>query len=100
MRTIKRINLHLDQWNSRVESEQDEDGKQLSKEELDQSVGIAIGLELAKSIVAKDDFIGVAKEFFAWFNKHYPNPSNHPNHPWCKMGESLCNLDLSEANNE
>ena len=25
--------------------------------------------------------------FFAWFNRNYPFPSNHPKHPWIKLGE-------------
>jgi hypothetical protein len=27
-----------------------------------------------------------AREFFAWFNKAYPEPSNHPDHEWSRLG--------------
>jgi hypothetical protein len=30
-----------------------------------------------------------ASAFFGWFNKHYPEPSSHDNHPWCRLGEWL-----------
>ena len=30
-----------------------------------------------------------AANFFAWYNKHYPEPSSHPHHPWCVLGVSL-----------
>ena len=32
-------------------------------------------------------------EFFAWYNKTYQqHPSNHPDHPWCKLGQVLHDL--------
>jgi hypothetical protein len=30
--------------------------------------------------------IHAAEEFFDWFNKTYQQPSNHDEHPWCKLG--------------
>lgn len=30
-----------------------------------------------------------AANFFAWYNKYYPEPSSHPHHPWCVLGASL-----------
>jgi len=30
-----------------------------------------------------------AANFFAWYNKYYPEPSSHPHHPWCVLGVSL-----------
>lgn len=45
-------------------------------------------------VITKDGFVEVAKEFFGWFNKTYPNQcSNHSEHPWIKMGEAIANLE-------
>ena len=30
-----------------------------------------------------------AANFFAWFNKYYPEPSSHPQHEWCVLGVAL-----------
>ena len=30
-----------------------------------------------------------AGEFFSWYNKTYQFPSNHPDHPWCRLGAVL-----------
>lgn len=30
-----------------------------------------------------------AANFFAWYNKYYPEPSSHPLHPWCILGAIL-----------
>jgi hypothetical protein len=30
-----------------------------------------------------------ASNFFAWFNRHYPAPSNHPDHEWNQLGAAL-----------
>lgn len=27
-----------------------------------------------------------ALAFFGWFNCHYPEPSQHETHPWCRLG--------------
>lgn len=27
-----------------------------------------------------------AAEFFSWFNRTYPAPSTHEDHPWCRLG--------------
>lgn len=31
----------------------------------------------------------VARDFFAWFNRHYPAPSSHPDHEWNRLGVAL-----------
>lgn len=33
-----------------------------------------------------------ARNFFSWFNKHYPAPSNHPDHEWNRLGSKLAEL--------
>ena len=60
------------------------------------AIPIILGMNFEPGkVVRKDDFVEVAKEFFGWFNKTYPNQcSNHADHPWCKMGEAICNLEL------
>lgn len=30
-----------------------------------------------------------ASSFFGWFNRHYPSPSNHYDHPWNQLGLAL-----------
>ena len=30
-----------------------------------------------------------AANFFAWYNKYYPEPSSHPRHPWRVLGVLL-----------
>lgn len=30
-----------------------------------------------------------ARNFFAWFNSHYPAPSIHPDHEWNRLGLAL-----------
>lgn len=37
-----------------------------------------------------------ARSFFAWFNKNYPEPSNHPDHPWCVAGVKLRKIVVSD----
>jgi len=33
-----------------------------------------------------DEIINAMCDFFSWFNKTYPAPSNNDNHPWNKAG--------------
>lgn len=34
-----------------------------------------------------------AASFFGWFNKHYPSPSNHHEHPWNRIGLALIDAE-------
>ncbi|MEI7866817.1 MAG: hypothetical protein WCI11_02915 [Candidatus Methylumidiphilus sp.] len=47
-------------------------------------------LEISASRLAHLELVEKeAAIFFAWFNRNYPFPSNHINHPWIKLGEAL-----------
>lgn len=36
-------------------------------------------------------------DFFAWYNRTYQTePSIHPEHPWCRLGEVLVELSQQE----
>ena len=43
---------------------------------------------MAENAVAKE-IVNAAAAFFGWFNKHYPPPSQHPDHEWCRLGAAL-----------
>lgn len=32
-----------------------------------------------------------ARDFFGWFNRHYPAPSTNPDHEWNRLGVVLAN---------
>ena len=32
-----------------------------------------------------------ARDFFGWFNRHYPAPSTNPDHEWNRLGVALVN---------
>ena len=32
-----------------------------------------------------------ARDFFGWFNRHYPAPSTNPDHEWNRLGVALAN---------
>lgn len=38
-----------------------------------------------------------AANFFAWYNKYYPEPSSHPHHPWCVLGVLLAHRENDSA---
>lgn len=47
--------------------------------------------------ISKIELLNASIEFFSWYNKTYQNqPSNHPDHPWCKLGKIISNLNESE----
>lgn len=44
------------------------------------------------------DLLNAARAFFAWYNRTHPTqPSNNPDHPWCKLGSALAALDAAPA---
>lgn len=38
------------------------------------------------------DTLEAASAFFAWFNRHYPEPSAHAEHPWCTLDRHLATI--------
>lgn len=32
-----------------------------------------------------------ARDFFGWFNRHYPTSSTNPDHEWNRLGVALAN---------
>jgi len=60
-----------------------------------------LGINMASSNVTvsiKDteafvDLLTASADFFGWYNKTYQQqPSNHEDHPWCKLGDVLHRL--------
>jgi hypothetical protein len=37
----------------------------------------------------RDTLLLDAGEFVAWFARYYPEPSQHPDHPWCIINARL-----------
>ena len=52
--------------------------------------------QITVSVKDTETFVELLKasfEFFEWYNKTYQQqPSNHPDHPWCKLGQVLNEL--------
>lgn len=45
---------------------------------------------LASAEDVAPSLLKASREFFAWYNKtHQYQPSCHPEHPWCKLGQVL-----------
>lgn len=38
---------------------------------------------------SRDTLLLDLADFFAWFNRTYPEPSAHPDHLWCIVGDRL-----------
>ena len=45
--------------------------------------------EIEKLRAERDTLLLDAHEFVRWFNAHYPDPSTHPDHPWCVINDRL-----------
>jgi len=41
------------------------------------------------AIAERDTLLADLSDFVKWFNKTYPAPSNHPDHPWSVAVERL-----------
>lgn len=37
----------------------------------------------------RDTLLLDARDFLRWFNRHYPEPSGHPDHPWRQISDRL-----------
>lgn len=46
-------------------------------------------IELMTENAAAKQVVQAAADFFGWFNKHYPEPSRHPDHEWNKLAMAL-----------
>jgi hypothetical protein len=45
--------------------------------------------EVERLRAERDTLLLDAREFVRWFNRHYPDPSRHPDHPWCEINNRL-----------
>ena len=45
--------------------------------------------EVERLRAERDTLLLDAREFVRWFNAHYPDPSSHPDHPWCVINDRL-----------
>jgi hypothetical protein len=43
----------------------------------------------ASLLIQAGNAVQAAGNFFAWFNRHYPAPSLHPDHEWNRLGLAL-----------
>jgi hypothetical protein len=50
---------------------------------------IALRAEVERLRAERDTLLLDAREFVRWFNRHYPDPSRHPDHPWCEINNRL-----------
>lgn len=51
-------------------------------------------IKLEREIERLEKVDKAAFDFFAWYNRHYPEtPSVHPDHPWCRLGKILMEAD-------
>jgi hypothetical protein len=37
----------------------------------------------------RDTLLLDARDFLRWFNRHHPDPSSNPDHPWCALNDRL-----------
>jgi hypothetical protein len=59
------------------------------------AVNVTVSIKDTEAFV---DLLEASSEFFAWYNKTYQNqPSNHPDHAWCKLGLVLQSLTDTES---
>jgi hypothetical protein len=56
----------------------------VDREVIDQAAA-----EIERLRAERDTLLLDAREFVRWFNRHYPDPSRHPDHPWCEINNRL-----------
>ncbi len=49
----------------------------------------AVVAEVEKLRAARDTLLLDAADFLRWFDRHYPDPSSNPDHPWCVINDRL-----------
>lgn len=52
---------------------------------------LADQIEQERALV--QEIIHASKDFFSWFNRHYPEPSMSEDHPWNRLGMALNRTD-------
>lgn len=45
--------------------------------------------EVERLRAERDTLLLDARDFLRWFNRNYPDPSGHPDHPWCAINLRL-----------
>jgi hypothetical protein len=45
--------------------------------------------EVERLRAERDTLLLDARDFVRWFNRHYPDPTSNPDHPWCAINSRL-----------
>ena len=83
---------YIPTWHERVMAHSDHQSGTISEDMIRAGMDEEISdlrAEVERLRAERDTLLLDARDFVRWFNRHHPDPSRNPDHPWCVINDRL-----------